>query len=119
MPATRTTLADITPVATPGQRSLHPLITREDPAIQIESSYIVPWDPVGHPMETATYTWSWFKRHHFLHQRDNRFELYPSVNNVYKQSDTDRPGDDMFKDLFMDDLYVLVAELLLGCNSST
>ena len=58
-------------------------------------------------------------RSHFSHQQDNRFELYPSVNDVYKWSDTDRPGDDMFEDLFMDDLYVLVAELFLCNNSST
>ena len=55
MPATRTTLTNITPVATPGQCSLCPLVTREDPANVIKSSYIVPWDPVGHHMETATY----------------------------------------------------------------
>ena len=71
----------------------------------IKSSYIVPWDPVGHPMETTTYAWSRYNRHHFSHQRDNRFALYPSVDAVYKQSDTNRPGDDMFKDLFMDDLW--------------
>ena len=83
----------------------------------IRSSYIVLWDPRGHPMETAAYAWSRFNRHHFSQQRNDRFAPYPSVDDVYKRSDTDRPGDDMFEDLFMDDLYVFVLELLLGCNS--
>ena len=83
----------------------------------IKSSYIIPWDPRNHPMETAAHAWSRYNRHNFSQQRDNRFEPYPSVDDVYQQSNTDRPGDDMFEDLFMDDLYVLVPELLLGCNS--
>ena len=70
-------------------------------------------------METAAYAWSRYNRHHFSHQQDNRFEPYLSVDDVYKRSNTDCLGDDMFKDLFMDDLYVLVAELFLGYNSST
>ena len=120
MPATRTALTDITSaIATPGRRSLCPLIAREDPAMTIRSSYIVPWDPRGHPMETATYAWSCFNCHHFSQQRNDCFAPYPSVDTVYQRSDTDCPGDDMFEDLFMDDLYVFVAELLLGCNSST
>ena len=104
MPVTRTALANITPIATPGQCSLRPLIVREDPANSIKSSYIVPWDPEGHPMETAAYAWSRYNCHHFLHQQDNCFAPYLSVDDVYKRSDTDRPGDDMFEDLFMDDL---------------
>ena len=105
MPATRTALADITPVATPGRCSLHPLVVREDPVNTIKSSYIILWDPEGHPMETTTYAWPCYNRHHFSHQRDNHFVLYPSIDDVYKRSDTDRLGDDMFKDLFMDDLW--------------
>ena len=56
-------------------------------------------------METAAYAWSQYNRHHFSHQRNNHFELYLSVDDVYKRSDTDRPGDNMFEDLFMDDLW--------------
>ena len=83
----------------------------------IKSSYIIPWDPRNHPMETAAHAWSRYNRHNFSQQRDNCFKPYLSVDDVYQQSNTDRPGDNMFEDLFMDDLYVLVPELLLGCNS--
>ena len=100
MPATRTTLADITPVATPGRRTLRHL----SGAPVIESSYIRPFNPEGHALETATQAWSRYNRHHFMERRDDRMKPYPEVDVVYLRSDTWKASDDMFKDLFLDDM---------------
>jgi hypothetical protein len=70
-------------------------------------------------METAAHAWLWYNRHLFRQQRGNHLVPYLEVDTVYAWSATNCPGDNMFADLFLDDMYVLVAELLLGCNSST
>ena len=110
MPATRTALANITPVATPGRRSLHalghvtPPLRRQSGAPVIESSYIRPFDPEGHSLETAAQAWSRYNRHHFVERRDDRMKPYPEVDVVYLRSDTWKASDDTFKDLFLDDM---------------
>ena len=110
MPATRTALADITPVATPGRRSLlalgqtTPSLRRQSGAPVIESSYIRPFDPEGHALETAAQAWSRYNRHRFVERRDDRMKPYPEVDVVYLRSDTWKASDDTFKDLFLDDL---------------
>ena len=110
MPATRTALADITPVATPGRRTLHalghvtPPLCRQSGAPVIESTYIRPFDPEGHALETAAQAWSRYNRHHFVERRDDRMKPYPEVDVVYLYSDTWKASDNMFKDLFLDDM---------------
>jgi hypothetical protein len=88
MPQVRTTLADIT---TP-------------PANRIDSTYIVPWAPVDHAVETTAYAFSRYNHHLFCHHRDNRLEPYPSVDDIYRRSNTPRPGDEDFQDVFLDDM---------------
>ena len=100
MPSTRTTLADITPVATPGRRTLR----RLSGAPIIESTYIRPFDPEGHALETAAQAWSRYNRHHFVERRDDRMKPYPEVDVVYLRADTWKASDDTFKDLFLDDM---------------
>jgi hypothetical protein len=63
-----------------------------------------PFDPEGHAMETAAHAWSQHNHHLFHQQCGNRSVPYPKVNTVYAQSTTNRPGDDMFADLFLDDM---------------
>ena len=110
MPATRTVLADITPVATPGRRSLPalgqttPPLRRQSGAPVIESTYIRPFDPEGHALETAAQAWSRYNRHLFRERRDDRMKPYPEVDVVYLRSDTWKASDDTFKDLFLDDM---------------
>ena len=110
MPATRTALADITPIATPGRCSLHalghvtPPLHRQSGAPVIESSYIRPFDPEGHALETATQAWLRYNRHHFVERRDDRMKPYPEVDVVYLRSNTWKASDDTFKDLFPDDM---------------
>jgi hypothetical protein len=97
MPAIRTTLADITPVS--HHRSGAPVI---------ESTYIHPFDPEGHALETAAQAWSWYNRHLFWEHRDDRMSPYPDVDTVYLRSDTWKASDDTFKDLFLDDMCVFL-----------
>ena len=110
MPATRTALADITPVATPGRRSLlalgqtTPPLRRQSGAPVIESTYIRPFDPEGHSLETTAQAWSRYNRHLFRERRDDRMKPYPEVDVVYLRSDTWKASDDTFKDLFLDDM---------------
>ena len=70
----------------------------------IESTYICPFDPEGHALETAAQAWSRYNRHHFVERRDDRMKPYPEVDVVYLRSDTWRASDDTFKDLFLDDM---------------
>ena len=110
MPATRTALADITPVATPGRRSLlalgqtTPPLRRQSGAPVIESTYIRPFDPEGHAVETATQAWSQYNRHLFRERRDDHSKPYPEIDTVYLCSNTWKASDDTFKDLFLDDM---------------
>jgi hypothetical protein len=74
----------------------------------IRLSYIVPFDPEGHAMETTAHAWSWYNHHLFRQQQDNRMVPYPTVDTVYERSATDHLGDNMFVDLFLDDMFVVV-----------
>jgi hypothetical protein len=86
----------------------------------IQSSYIVPWDLEGWPMETTTHAWSHYNRHLPREEHGVWTNLYPTVNTVYAYSTTNCVGDDMFKDLFLDDMYVVVELLhLLGQTNSS
>jgi hypothetical protein len=68
-------------------------------------------------METTAHAWSQYNRHLICQQQGNHMSPYPTVDTVYKQSTTDHPGDDMFEDLFLDDMYV-VAELFHPCGTN-
>jgi hypothetical protein len=98
MPATRTVLADITPVPSAGPSR------RLSGAPIIESTYIRPFDLEGHALEAAAQAWSRYNRHLFWERQDDRMKLYPDVDTVYLRSDTWKPSDNTFKDLFLDDM---------------
>jgi hypothetical protein len=55
-------------------------------------------------METAAHAWLWYNCHLFCQQHRNCLVLYPTVDTVYEWSATDCPGDNMFEDLFLDDM---------------
>jgi hypothetical protein len=102
MPATRTVLADITPVPSAGPSR------RRSGALVIESTYIRSSDPDNHALEAAAQAWSRYNRHLFRQRRDDRSKPYPEVDSVYVRSDTWKASDDTFKDLFLDDMCVFL-----------
>ena len=93
MPAICTVLADITPA--PRRCSGAPVI---------ESTYIRPFDPEGHAVETAAQAWLWYNCHLFWEHWDDRSKPYPEIDTIYLRSDTWKASDDTFKDLFLDDM---------------
>ena len=91
MPSTRTALVNITPHCLSG-------------APVTESTYICPFDPEGHLLETAALAWLRYNRHLFRERRDDHMKPYPEDDVVYLRSDTWKASDDTFKDLFLDDM---------------
>jgi hypothetical protein len=69
-------------------------------------SYIILFNPVGNPLGTRFTATQKFNRNHYRPKRGSRVTPYPEVSVVYERSALDNPGDDMFKDLFLDDLWV-------------
>ena len=68
-------------------------------------------------METAAHAWSRYNQHLFHQQRRNCSVPYPKVDTVYQWSTTNHPGDDMFEDLFLDDMWM--CHLLALCAMLT
>jgi hypothetical protein len=68
------------------------------------SSYIVPFNPWGNPLGTiltAAQRYNWgFKRI----KRGSAVAPYPDPATIYRWSAIADPGDDMFKDVFMNDM---------------
>jgi hypothetical protein len=97
MPATRTALADITPAS-----------RRRSGAPVIKSTYIRPFDPEGHALETAAQAWSQYNSHLFRERWDDRMSPYPDINTIYLRSNTWKASDDTFKDLFLDNMCIFL-----------
>ena len=76
------------------------------------NSYIVPFDPLGAPGPTILTAAQEFNREFKLLKRGSSTNPYPDPANVYRRLALTNPGDDMFDDLYLNDLHVLVAELL-------
>jgi hypothetical protein len=72
----------------------------------IPSSYIVLFNPLGNPLGTiltAAQRYNWgFKRI----KRGSAVAPYPDPATIYHQSAISDPGDDMFEDVYMGDLWV-------------
>jgi hypothetical protein len=72
----------------------------------IHNSYIVPFDPFGAPGPTVLTTTQGFNRM-FKRLRQGSAETpYPDVASIYCQSAISDPGDDMFEDLYLGDMWV-------------
>ena len=77
----------------------------------IHSSYIVLFDPVRAPLPTILTTTQEYNKG-FKHIKQGlSVTPYPDPATIYCQLAISDPGDDMFEDIYLDDLYVLVAEL--------
>jgi hypothetical protein len=70
------------------------------------NSYIVPFDPLGAPGPTILTTTQGFNKMFKRLRRGSVVSLYPDVSSIYRQSAVSNPGDDMFEDLYLGDMWV-------------
>jgi hypothetical protein len=73
--------------------------------LAIPTSYIVPFNPLGNPLGTLLtaaqhYNWG-FKRI----KRGSVVALYPDPATIYRRSAISDPGDDIFEDMYLGDMY--------------
>ena len=78
----------------------------------IHNSYIIAFDSLGAPGPTILTTTQEFNREFKCLKWGSLVNPYPNLANVYCWSALTNLGDDMFKDLYLNNLYGLVAELL-------
>jgi hypothetical protein len=71
----------------------------------ILSSYIVPFDPLGNPLGTILTAAQRYNRGFKRIKRDSAVAPYPNPATIYCQSAIADPGDDMFEDVYMGDMY--------------
>jgi hypothetical protein len=82
------------------------------------SSYIIPFNPLGAPGPTILTTTQEYNKM-FKHLKwGSAVSPYPNPASVYHQSAITDPVDDMFEDLFLNDLYVLVIESLVNSTNN-
>ena len=77
----------------------------------IPNSYIVPFDPLGNPLGMILTTAQCYNRGFKCLRRGLAVSPYPDPATIYRCLAISNPGDDMFADIFLGDMYVLVAEL--------
>jgi hypothetical protein len=83
----------------------------------IHNSYIIPFKPiVAHGPTILTAAQEHNREFKDLKQ-GSLTNPYPDPLTVYRRSALTNPGDDMFEDLYLNDLYVLVAELLANSTN--
>jgi hypothetical protein len=71
----------------------------------IHSSYIMPFDPLGNPLGTILTTTQRYNRGFKRILRGLAVHPYPDPATIYRQSAIADPGDDMFKDVYLGDMY--------------
>jgi hypothetical protein len=77
----------------------------------IPNSYIIPFDPLGNPLGTILTATQCYNQGFKRIKRGSATALYPDPATIYCHSVISDLGDDMFADVYMGDLYVLVVEL--------
>ena len=70
----------------------------------IHNSYLVPFNPLRAPGPTILTTTQEFNREFKRLKQGSSMNPYPNPANVYQQSALTNPGDDMFDDLYLNDL---------------
>jgi hypothetical protein len=75
------------------------------------SSYIIPFDPLGNPLGTILIAAQRYNQGFKCIKRGSAVAPYPDPATIYCRLAISDPGDDMFANIYMGDLYVLVAEL--------
>ena len=71
----------------------------------IPNSYIVPFGPLGNPLGTILTVTQCYNRGFKRLRRGSAVSLYPNPANIYRRSAISDPGDDMFTDVYMSDMY--------------
>ena len=71
----------------------------------IPSSYIVPFDPLGNPLGTILTAAQRYNRGFKRIKRGSAVAPYPDPATIYRRSAIDCPGDDMFEDIYLGDMY--------------
>jgi hypothetical protein len=74
------------------------------PAIRL--SYIVPFNPLGKPGRTLVMAAQQYNCCYKRLKRGSSVSPYPDPASVYQRSALSDPEDDMFEDLYLDDMFV-------------
>jgi hypothetical protein len=88
----------------PYQSPLFSLLLSIMPAIH--NLYIVPFDPLGTPLPTILTATQNYNKMFKQIQWGLSATPYPDLVMVYRWSVISNPGDDMFEDLYLDDMWV-------------
>jgi hypothetical protein len=72
----------------------------------IPSSYIVPFDPLGNPLGMILTAAQRYNRDFKRIKRGSAVAPYPDPATIYRQSAISDLADDMFKDIYLGDMWV-------------
>jgi hypothetical protein len=70
------------------------------------TSYIVPFDPLGNPLGTLLTAAQRYNRGFKRIKWGSAVAPYPDPATIYHRSAISDPGDDMFEDIYLGDMWV-------------
>jgi hypothetical protein len=79
----------------------------------IPNSSIIPFNPLGNPLGTILTTTQLYNRGFKRIKRGSAMSPYPNPATIYHRSVISDPGDDMFANVYMSDMYSFFFSFLL------